>query len=424
VEEYIRFFLGIAFILSISYFLSNNKNHINWKLVGTGILLQIIFGLSISKIPVVRSMFDSISEFFVTIISFSQEGTKFLFPEANFSGFAFGALPVVIFFSALTAMLYYIGFLQYIVKSIAWVMNRTMKLSGAESLSAAGNIFMGQTEAPLLVKPYISKMTNSELMCLMTGGMATIAGGVFAAYVTLLGGDDPVEKIRFTSFLLSASIMNAPAGIVLSKIIFPETNFKKINRNLIINKEDFGVNFIDALAKGASNGLKLALNIAAMLLSFIAIVYMLNYFLSYIGEITALNNLIQVSSSGQFDSLSLEYILGQIFRIFAWFIGVSWNETILVGSLLGQKFVLNEFIAYVDLASLKSSGLLSQKSIIISTYALCGFANFSSIAIQLGGIGTMAPERQKDLSKIGFKALLAATMATLLTANIAGVIMI
>lgn len=423
-EEYIRFFLGIAFILSISYFLSNNKNHINWKLVGTGILLQIIFGLSISKIPVVRSMFDSISEFFVTIISFSQEGTKFLFPEANFSGFAFGALPVVIFFSALTAMLYYIGFLQYIVKSIAWVMNRTMKLSGAESLSAAGNIFMGQTEAPLLVKPYISKMTNSELMCLMTGGMATIAGGVFAAYVTLLGGDDPVEKIRFTSFLLSASIMNAPAGIVLSKIIFPETNFKKINRNLIINKEDFGVNFIDALAKGASNGLKLALNIAAMLLSFIAIVYMLNYFLSYIGEITALNNLIQVSSSGQFDSLSLEYILGQIFRIFAWFIGVSWNETILVGSLLGQKFVLNEFIAYVDLASLKSSGLLSQKSIIISTYALCGFANFSSIAIQLGGIGTMAPERQKDLSKIGFKALLAATMATLLTANIAGVIMI
>ena len=301
-------------------------------------------------------------------------------------------------------------------------MSKTMKLSGAESLSAAGNIFLGQTEAPLLVRPYIQKMTKSELMCLMTGGMATIAGGVFAAYVALLGGVDNVDSVKFATILLTASIMNAPAGIVISKIFIPEIR-NQVNENLNISSEDIGSNAIHALAKGASDGLKLALNIAAMLLAFLAFVYMINYFLSYLGDILNINNLIQLSSDGQFNKLSLEYILGQIFRIFAFMIGINWSESILVGSLLGQKFALNEFIAYVSLSEMIDNNLLSEKSILISTYALCGFANFSSIAIQIGGIGSMAPGRQEDISNLGLKALVAATLATLLTANIAGVFM-
>ena len=302
-------------------------------------------------------------------------------------------------------------------------MSKTMKLSGAESLSAAGNIFLGQTEAPLLVKPYIKNMSRSELMCLMTGGMATIAGGVFAAYVALLGGSNPDENLKFATILLTASIMNAPAGIVMAKIFYPENKKNKINQNLKISKEDIGSNAIHALARGASDGLKLAFNIAAMLLAFLAVVYMLNHFLTYVGDITNLNNIIQTSSNGQFDRLSMEYILGQVFRVFAFMIGISWDESALVGSLLGQKFVLNEFIAYVDLSKMKMEGVLSEKSIIISTYALCGFANFSSIAIQIGGIGSMAPSRQEEISKLGFRALIAATLATLLTGNIAGIVM-
>ena len=314
------------------------------------------------------------------------------------------------------------GVLQVIVRSIAWVMSKTMKLSGAESLSAAGNIFLGQTEAPLLVKPYIKNMSKSELMCLMTGGMATIAGGVFAAYVALLGGSDVDQSLKFATILLTAAIMNAPAGIVMSKIFQPENKENSINKNLDLSNEDLGSNAIHALAKGASDGLKLALNIAAMLLAFLAVVYMLNYFLEFFGDITTINQWIKSSSGGQFNKLSMEFLLGQIFRLFAFMIGINWNETVLVGSLLGQKFVLNEFIAYVNLAEMKASGLLSEKSILISTYALCGFANFSSIAIQIGGIGSMAPSRQKDISKLGLRALLAATLATLLTGNIAGFI--
>ncbi len=420
--DLIRFLICIIFILSIAYLFSDNRKKINWRLIFSGIVLQITFAILVSNVTYVEIFFKSISEFFVILIGFSKSGTLFLFPEASFNGFAFSALPVVILFSSLSSFLYYIGFLQYIVKSIAWVMSKTMKLSGAESLSAAGNIFLGQTEAPLLVRPYIHQMTKSELMCLMTGGMATIAGGVFAAYVALLGGVDNVDSVKFATILLTASIMNAPAGIVLSKIFMPE-NRKQINKNLDISSENLGSNAIHALAKGASDGLKLALNIAAMLLAFLAFVYMINYFLAYLGDILNLNNLIQLSSDGQFSKLSLEYILGQIFRIFAFMIGINWSESILVGSLLGQKFALNEFIAYVSLSEMIDNNLLSEKSILISTYALCGFANFSSIAIQIGGIGSMAPKRQEDISKLGLKALVAATLATLLTANIAGVFM-
>ena len=421
--EIIRFLVGLFFIIFIAYLFSSDRKNISWKLIFSGVLLQMIFALLISNVSFIESIFRTVSEFFVLLISFSKQGTQFLFPDASFNGFAFSALPVVILFSSISSFLYYFGILQYIVKSIAWVMSKTMKLSGAESLSAAGNIFLGQTEAPLLVKPYIKNMSRSELMCLMTGGMATIAGGVFAAYVALLGGSNPEENLKFATILLTASIMNAPAGIVMAKIFYPENKKNKINQNLKINQEDIGSNAIHALAKGASDGLKLAFNIAAMLLAFLAVVYMLNHFLTYVGDITNLNNIIQTTSNGQFDKLSMEYILGQVFRIFAFMIGISWDESALVGSLLGQKFVLNEFIAYVDLSQMKMEGVLSEKSIIISTYALCGFANFSSIAIQIGGIGSMAPSRQEEISKLGFRALIAATLATLLTGNIAGIVM-
>ena len=421
--EIIRFLVGLFFIIFIAYLFSSDRKNISWKLILSGVLLQMIFALLISNVSFIESIFRTVSEFFVLLISFSKQGTLFLFPDASFNGFAFSALPVVILFSSISSFLYYFGILQYIVKSIAWVMSKTMKLSGAESLSAAGNIFLGQTEAPLLVKPYIKNMSRSELMCLMTGGMATIAGGVFAAYVALLGGSNPDENLKFATILLTASIMNAPAGIVMAKIFYPENKKNIINQNLNINQEDIGSNAIHALAKGASDGLKLAFNIAAMLLAFLAVVYMLNHFLTYVGDITNLNNIIQTTSNGQFDKLSMEYILGQVFRIFAFMIGISWDESALVGSLLGQKFVLNEFIAYVDLSQMKMEGVLSEKSIIISTYALCGFANFSSIAIQIGGIGSMAPSRQEEISKLGFRALIAATLATLLTGNIAGIVM-
>tara|TARA_B100000575_G_scaffold94288_1_gene75157 strand:- start:1580 stop:2851 length:1272 start_codon:yes stop_codon:yes gene_type:complete len=421
--EIIRFLVGLFFIIFIAYLFSSDRKNISWKLILSGVLLQMIFALLISNVSFIESIFRTVSEFFVLLISFSKQGTLFLFPDASFNGFAFSALPVVILFSSISSFLYYFGILQYIVKSIAWVMSKTMKLSGAESLSAAGNIFLGQTEAPLLVKPYIKNMSRSELMCLMTGGMATIAGGVFAAYVALLGGSNPDENLKFATILLTASIMNAPAGIVMAKIFYPENKKNIINQNLKINQEDIGSNAIHALAKGASDGLKLAFNIAAMLLAFLAVVYMLNHFLTYVGDITNLNNIIQTTSNGQFDKLSMEYILGQVFRIFAFMIGISWDESALVGSLLGQKFVLNEFIAYVDLSQMKMEGVLSEKSIIISTYALCGFANFSSIAIQIGGIGSMAPSRQEEISKLGFRALIAATLATLLTGNIAGIVM-
>lgn len=423
--DYLRGIVGIAVLIAFAFLFSNNKRKIDWKLVGIGISLQIIFGLLITKVPAVAKVFAYISEKFVIFLGFSGDGARFLFGDlaGNTFGFifAFQVLPTIIFFSTVTAGLYYLGILQKIVYGIAWVMARSMRLSGAESLSAAGNIFLGQTEAPLLVRPFIPTMTRSELMCLMTGGMATIAGGVLAGYVAFLGGDSQEEQARFAAYLLSASIMNAPAAIVISKIIIPETEHDKINTELRVNEENLGVNLIDALSKGASEGLKLALNVGGMLLAFIAVIAAINYFLSdFIGEFTGLNALIQSSTDGQFKGFSLEYILGQAFRIFAFVMGVEWADTLQVGSLLGQKTVINEFVAYLGLAEMKGAGTLSEKSIIIATYALCGFSNFSSIAIQVGGIGGMAPSQQGNLSRLGMRALLAATIACMMTATIAG----
>jgi CNT family concentrative nucleoside transporter len=434
--DYLRGLGGLLFIIAVAYLLSGNRKAIDWRLVGIGILIQLTFGLIIGKVQFAQTAFIYISEKFVTFLSFAARGAEFLYgdlaknstgnPEVKHSLgflFAFQALPTVIFFSSVTAGLYYLGVLQKIVYGFAWIMARTMRLSGSESLSAAANIFMGQTEAPLLVRPFIPKMTRSELSCLMVGGMATIAGSVLGAYVSFLGGGDPAEQAKFATYLLSASIMNAPAAIVLAKIFLPETEPEKIDRSLKVSKEQIGVNLIDAMASGAADGLKLALNIGAMLLAFIAIIYAMNWVLvDFIGAMTGLNEFVVQSTNGTYPGFSLQYILGQVFRVFAFCIGVSWSESLYIGSLLGQKMVINEFVAYLDLANMKAAGVLSEKSIRIATYALCGFANFSSIAIQIGGIGGMAPNRQGDLSKLGLKAMIAASLATMMTATIAGAI--
>ncbi|MBS1544811.1 MAG: NupC/NupG family nucleoside CNT transporter [Bacteroidetes bacterium] len=434
--DYLRGLIGLLFIISVAYAFSANRKAIDWRLVIIGVSLQIVFGLLIGKVEFAQHMFVWLSEKFVKFLSFAQKGAAFLYGDLsrNSEGapdvrhnlgflFAFQALPTVIFFSAITTGLYYLGVLQKIVWVFAWVMARTMRLSGSESLSASANIFMGQTEAPLLIRPFINKMTQSELHCVMVGGMATLAGSVLAAYVSFLGGGDPAQQSKYATYLLSASIMNAPAAIVLSKLFYPETEREKIDSSLQVNKDQIGTSVIDALANGASDGMKLALNIGAMLLAFIAVIYAVNWILvDFFGSWTGLNDFVKASTGGTYEGFSLQYILGQVFRIFAFLIGVDWNESLQVGSLLGQKMVINEFIAYLDLAQMKTAGILSDKSIRIATYALCGFANFSSIAIQIGGIGGMAPARQSDLARLGLRAMIAASLATMMTGTIAGAI--
>ncbi|SMD45486.1 concentrative nucleoside transporter, CNT family [Aquiflexum balticum DSM 16537] len=423
--DYFRGLVGIVVLILVAFIFSSNKRQVDWRLVGIGVILQALFGFLITKVEFVARIFATVSRAFVKFLSFSADGATFIFGDLATDSFgfifAFQVLPTIIFFSTVSAGLYYLGVLQKVVFGIAWVMARTMRLSGPESLSAAGNIFLGQTEAPLLVRPFIPTMSRSELMCLMTGGMATIAGGVLAGYVAFLGGDSLAEQSRFAAYLLGASIMNAPAAIVMSKIMIPETDKEITNDKLEVSGENMGVNLIDAMSIGASEGLKLALNVGGMLLAFIAVIAALNYILSgLIGEYSGLNTWVISSTGGQFSGFSLEYILGQVFRIFAWIIGVDWSETLQVGSLLGQKTVINEFVAYLSLADMKSADALSPKSIVIATYALCGFSNFSSIAIQVGGIGSIAPNQQGNLSKLGMKALMAATLACLMTATIAG----
>lgn len=433
---YIRGFIGIVVLVAIAFLLSRNKKQIDWRLVVAGLALQVLIGVCVLRVPLVRDVFDYVGQGVVRFLGFSADGALFLFGDlarnsdavqANHNLgflFAFQALPTVIFFSAITSGLYYLGILQKIVFGFAWLMAKTMRLSGAESLSAAGNIFLGQTEAPLLVKPFIGHMTVSELHCLMTGGMATIAGSVMGAYITFLGGTDPGQLSTFATYLLCASIMNAPAAIVMAKIVMPETSPERIDRNVVVSRQTIGVNIVDALARGASDGLRLALNIGAMLLAFIAVIAALNWVLvEGIGSWTGLNEWVRTSTDRQFSGFSLEYIFGQLFRVMAFIMGVEWSQTLPVGSLLGQKVVINEFIAYSSLAEMKDAGLLTDRSIIISTYALCGFANFSSIAIQIGGIGAMAPGRQGDLSRLGIRALVAASLATMMSGTIAGALL-
>ena len=417
--------LGMFVFLGICFLLSSDKKSINWRLVISGILLQVVLAVLMLKVPFVRSMFQLIVDFFVMMITASEEAAVFLFGDlakpGGPYGFAFAVLPTIVFFSALSSVLYYLGILQKVVYVFAWLMNKTMQLSGAESLAAAANVFIGQTEAPLVVKPYLERMTKSEILCLMTGGMATIAGGVFGAYMAMLGGDSLAEKQLFGMHLLTASIISAPAAIVAAKMLFPEENPENVSRDINVPESEVSSNFLDALSRGTTDGLKLAVNVGAMLLAFMALIYFSNILFMWIGDWTHVNEKIVAASGGRFEGLSLQYIFGFIFAPFAWLLGVSGPDVISIGQMLGEKTILNEFVAYASLTDAKNLGLLSEKSIIIATYALCGFANFASIGIQIGGIGAIAPGQRQTLTKFGIKALIGGTIACFLTAIIAGV---
>ncbi len=428
--------LGLLVLLFIAWLLSTNRRAINWKLVVSGIIIQIVFALLVFRVPIVKDGFEAVASFFIAVLKFTDAGASFLLGswpdvvkvEDGISGqmftvgyiFAFKVLPTVIFFSALTSMLYYLNILQKVVFGIAWIMKRTMGLSGSESLAAAANIFIGQTEAPLLIKPYIEKMSRSEILCLMTGGMATIAGGVLAAYVGFLGGSDPVQQHLFAMHLLTASIMSAPAAIVIAKIILPETG--EINQDMSFPKEKLGTNVLEAITNGTTDGLKLAVNVGAMLLVFTAFMAMFNYITGdIIGEWTGLNKWVSQVTNGQFKQMNLQAILGFIFSPLSWLIGVRSEDMLMAGQLLGEKTILNEFYAYASLMKLKQSGVLAdQHTIIVLTYALCGFSNFASIGIQIGGISVLAPNQKSTLSQLGIKALIAGTLACMVTAAIAG----
>lgn len=417
--------IGIAFLMGVCYFLSNNKSKINWRTVFIGLGLQIVVALMMLKLPFVRDIFGYIVDFFVIMIQSSEESAKFLFgdlakPGTGY-GFAFAVLPTIIFFSALSSLLYYFGILQKVVYVFAWIMHRTMRLTGVESLAAAANVFIGQTEAPLVVKPYLEKMSKSEIMTLMTGGMATIAGGVFGAYMAMLGGDDAVQQQKFGMHLLTASIISAPAAIVAAKMLFPETEHNADDK-LVIPTNELGSNFLDALSTGITDGLKLAVNVGAMLFGYMALVYLANKLFLGIGDLTNLNGTIVNNFNGQFEGFTLEFIFGLLFSPIAWLIGIPANEMVAAGQMLGEKTILNEFVAYASLMDYKNSAVLSERTILIMTYALCGFANFASIGIQIGGISAIAPGQRKTLTQLGVKALIGGTVAALMTAAIAGIL--
>lgn len=432
----LRGILGLIVILGLAYLLSSDRRHINWRTVGGGLLLQIVLAVFILKgrelgawfapLSWPKEFFAWISSFFVLVLNFTTEGARFVFgnlalsPGTNESMgffFAFQVLPTIIFFSSLMAVLYHLGIMQRIVQAVAWVVSRTLGTSGAESLSVSANIFVGQTEAPLVVRPFLEKMTRSELMAVMTGGMATIAGGVMAAYIQLLG--DPyaqarglaldAARLQFAEHLLGASVMAAPAALLLAKMLIPETGQPLTTGTVRMAVERSTRNVIDAAAAGAADGLKLALNVGAMLIAFIALIALLNYFLGWTGSLVGIE-------------LSLERLFGWTLAPVAWLIGVPWSDAASFGALVGTKIVVNEFVAYLNLSALIGQNALLDKTIVMATFALCGFANFSSIAIQIGGIGPLAPSRISELAELGLRAVLAGTLANMMTATIAGVL--
>ena len=426
-ESLFRGLIGMSVLIFVAFLLSNNKRAINWKTASFGLILQIILAVAVLKISWVKLMFEYAGKIFVKILDFTMEGTKFLFGDLvsvdNFGNvFIFSILPTVIFFAALTSILFYFGIIQKVVKLMAIILSKVLGGSGPESLSVAGNIFLGQTESPLMIKAYLEKMSKSEILLVMIGGMATVAGGVLAAYIGFLGGDDPELKIFYAKHLLTASVMAAPGAIVISKILYPETS--TVNTDLKIPRDKIGSNFLEAISNGTSEGLKLAANIAAMLLVFLAFIAMINYMLDGLGSILYINELI--SNHSVYDKLSLEFLLGYLFSPIMWLIGVASEDVTLMGQLLGIKLAASEFIGYIQLSSLKdvtsAIHLNYQKSIIMATYMLCGFANFASIGIQIGGIGALEPKQRKNLSKFGFLAVVGGTLASLLSATIAGMI--
>lgn len=422
-----RGILGMVVLLSIAFLLSKNRKKINWKTVGAGLTAQLFIAVGVLKVNAIKSVFESIGGVFNSILNYTNAGSSFLFGNLmNVDSFGFifvfQIMPTIIFFAALTSLLFYLGILQLIVKGMAMVLTKLMGISGAESLSVAGNIFLGQTEAPLMIKAYLEKMTRSEILLVMIGGMATVAGGVLAAYIGFLGGDDATLRLFYAKHLLAASVMAAPGAIVISKILLPET--EQINTEVKVSSEKVGSNILDAISKGTTEGLKLAANVAAMLLVFVAIIAMLNGVLGWFGDVTNLNT--WIANNTPYQSFSLEAILGTIFAPLMWLIGVAQEDMMMMGQLLGIKLAASEFVGYIQLAELKNvenaMHLHNQKSVIMATYMLCGFANFASIGIQIGGIGSLAPKQRKTLSELGIKALIGGSLASLLSATIAGMI--
>ena len=409
---------GLSVLISFAYMVSSNKKSVDWRQIAAGVGLQIVFAVIVILVPGGREFFDFISRIFVKVIDFAMSGAVFVFGDlakASEFGFifAFQVLPTIIFFASLMGVLYHIGLMQKIVQGMAWVMLKVLRVSGSESLSVAANVFIGQTEAPLVVRPYIAKMTESELFTMMVGGMATIAGAVLAAYIAMLGGTDEVQRLFYARHLLAASVMAAPATIVIAKLLRPETEESLTKGTVHLEIEKTATNVIEAAANGAADGVKLSLNVGGMLLAFFALITMVNFPLAWIGQVTGIESVI-----GQ--TLSLSIILGYILSPLAWIIGIPWNEAVMVGGLIGEKIVINEFVAYLHLGEIKHT--LSEHSVLITTYALCGFANFSSIAIQLGGIGGLAPNRRSDIARLGMRAVMGGTLATMMTATIAGVL--
>ena len=428
-QSFLRGVLGMFVLILISYILSANRKAINWRTVGLGLGSQIILAIGVLKVSFVQTFFEWVGSLFIAVLDFTMEGTKFLFAsfstgeiEAPLVTFAISILPTVIFFSALTSVLFYLGIIQRVVKGLAWLLSKLLQVSGAESLSVAGNIFLGQTESPLMIKAYLEKMNRSEILLVMIGGMATVAGGVLAAYIGFLGGEDEVLRLFYAKHLLTASVMAAPGAIVISKMLYPQV--EAIDNEINITQEKIGSNILESIANGTTEGLKLALNIGAMLLVFLAFIAMINGILGWVGDITTLND--WVASNTSYKLFSLEFILGYAFAPLMWLIGIAKEDVALMGQLLGIKLAASEFVGYIQLADLKNPlnllHLKYEKSIIMATYMLCGFANFASIGIQIGGIGSLAPGQRKTLSEFGIKALIGGTIASLLSATIAGTI--
>ena len=428
-NSFLRGLLGMFVLVLISCLLSANRKAINWRTVIFGLGAQIILAIGVLKVSFIQSFFEWVGSLFIAVLDFTLEGTKFLFAsfstgeiEAPLVTFAISILPTVIFFSALTSVLFYLGIIQRVVKGLAWLLSKLLQVSGAESLSVAGNIFLGQTESPLMIKAYLEKMNRSEILLVMIGGMATVAGGVLAAYIGFLGGDDEVLRLFYAKHLLTASVMAAPGAIVISKMLYPQT--ETIDNEISISQEKIGSNILESIANGTTEGLKLALNIGAMLLVFLAFIAMINGILGWVGDWTTLND--WVASNTSYKTFSLEFILGYAFAPLMWLIGITKEDVALMGQLLGIKLAASEFVGYIQLAELKNPlnllHLKYEKSIIMATYMLCGFANFASIGIQIGGIGSLAPGQRKTLSEFGIKALIGGTIASLLSATIAGAI--
>lgn len=423
-----RGILGMFTLIVIAFLFSSNRKAINWKTVGIGLAFQLLIAIGVLRVGFVKTIFESIGSVFVSVLDFTREGSKFLFEglvvDMDTFGFifAFQVLPTILFFSALTSVLFYLGIIQRVVKGFGWLLTKLLKISGAESLSVAGNIFLGQTEAPLLIKAYLEKMNKSEILLVMIGGMATVAGAVLAAYIGFLGGDDPAMRLLYAKHLLAASVMAAPGAIVISKILYPQT--EDINTDVKVSQEKIGANLLDAIANGTTEGLRLAVNVGAMLLVFVAFIAMINGILGWAGDVTSLNT--WMAANTPYQSFSLEAILGTIFAPLMWLIGVAKEDMMMMGQLLGIKLAASEFVGYIQLADLKdvanATHLNYNKSVIMATYMLCGFANFASIGIQIGGIGSLAPGQRKQLSKFGMKALIGGTIASLISATIAGMI--